>query len=217
MDGYDVVLHTFRRVDLADALASEVSDLGRKAVVVRAHLGRPGATDRLATEVVEEVGPIDAVVAAAASGVMRPMTELTEHHLRWTFDVTATPIAPLLVALRPRAAVALSSMGSHQVVPSYGAVGAAKAAMETFVRYLAVELAPTTRVNTLSVGLVRTRSARLLADWERRAAEIEARTPMGRLVTKDDVAAAVAWLVSEESSMITGATIELDGGRHLAF
>lgn len=213
--GYDVVLHTFRRLREAEETAEAVRELGHEAFVVRAHLGSPTGLDAVVASVQELTPGIDAFVSTAASAVMRPVVDLDYRHLTWSLQVTALPIVPLVASLRPRSAVALTSPGSGRYVPDYAAAGAAKAAMETLARYLAVELAPGTRVNVVSVGLVDTRSSRKLPQWPDLAARIAADTPMRRLVTPDEVAATVAWLCSEDCSMLTGSTIVLDGGRHL--
>lgn len=216
-DGFDIVVQTFRRVEAAERVAVAVREVGRQAIVLRANFGRPEDATRLAREAGERTGGIDALVVGAASGVMRPTTALTERHLDWALHVNARPLLQLTVVLEPRAVVALTSPGSVRVVPSYASVGVSKAALEAMVRYLAVELGPHTRVNALSVGLVDSRAARLLPDWEALRAASQARTPMGRLVTPDDVASAVGWLLSPASSMVTGATVVLDGGYGLSW
>lgn len=215
-DGHDVAIHTFRAVEAAEATAGKVRAEGRRAVVVRAHLGKDGAAGELAAQVLDEVGQVDLLVSNAASGVLRPVDQLTERHLDWALDVNARPLLALTVALRPRAAVALTSPGSHRVLPAYAGVGASKAALEALVRYLAVELAPATRVNAVCAGVVDTRALAHFPDREAMLADGAARTPAGRLVTPDDVAAAVAWLCSAEASMVTGHTLVVDGGRGLA-
>ena len=214
-EGYDLVLHTFRREQAATALARRIRELGRRALVIRANFAAPGATGRFADQVEEATGGVTAMVAAAASGVMRPAAQLTEHHLDWTFAVNARPLPLLATRLRPRSAVALTSPGSRSVVAGYAGIGPSKAALESLVRYLAVELAPECRVNALSAGLVDTRAARLLPGWAEQAVTTPARTPLRRLVTPGDVADAAAWLVSDQAAMVTGTTLVLDGGHRL--
>ena len=211
-EGYDVFLHTFRQQQAADHLARQIRESGRQALVMRANFAAPGATERFAEQVAQATGGVRAMVAAAASGVMRPVAELTAHHLDWAFAVNVRAVSLLVTRLRPPATVALTSPGSRRVVPGYGGVGPSKAALESLVRYLAVELAPDCRVNALSSGLADTRAARLLPDWAELSATMRASTPLGRLVTAEDVADGVAWLVSAQSAMITGATLVLDGG-----
>jgi enoyl-[acyl-carrier protein] reductase III len=207
-DGYDVVLTTFRAVEAAEEVAEKVRAEGREATVLRSHLGKPGA----ATALAEECGPVDVVISNAASGVLKPVGELDERAFDWSMGINARPLLTLVAALRPRAAVAMSSPGSTRVLPAYAVVGASKAALEALVRYLAVELAPATRVNAISAGVVDTRALTHFPDREAMLRDAEARTPAGRLVTPDDVANAVAWLVSPEAAMVTGHTLVLDGG-----
>ena len=207
-EGYDIALTTFRNVEAAEEVAEKVRAEGRAARVLRAHLGRPGAASALA----DELGSVDVVISNAASGVLRPVGELDEKAFDWSMGVNARPLLTLVSRLRPRAAVAMSSPGSTRVLPAYAVVGASKAALEALVRYLAVELAPSTRVNAISAGVVDTRALTHFPDREGMLADAASRTPAGRLVTPDDVAASVAWLVSDEASMVTGHTLVLDGG-----
>jgi enoyl-[acyl-carrier protein] reductase III len=211
-DGYDVTLTTFRAVEAAEEVAAKVRAEGREATVLRAHLGRPGAAAALA----EQAGEVDLLVSNAASGVLKPVGELDERAFDWSMGVNARPLLTLTTALRPRAVVALSSPGSVRVLPAYAAVGASKAALEALVRYLAVELAPDTRVNAVSAGVVDTRA---LDHFPDRAGLLRAaldRTPAGRLVTPEDVAHAVAWLAAPEAAMVTGQTLVVDGGWSLS-
>ncbi|MDQ1710906.1 MAG: enoyl-[acyl-carrier protein] reductase [Frankiaceae bacterium] len=211
-DGYDVALTTFRNVESAEEVADKVRAEGRQAVVLRSHLGKAGAADALAEAAIEACGTVDVVISNAASGVLKPVGELDERAFDWSMGINARPLLMLVAKLRPRAAVAMSSPGSTRVLPAYAVVGASKAALESLVRYLAVELAPSTRVNAISAGVVDTRALTHFPDREGMLADAEKRTPAGRLVTPEDVANAVAWLVSPEAAMVTGHTLVLDGG-----
>jgi enoyl-[acyl-carrier protein] reductase III len=212
-DGYDVAIHCFRAVEAADEVAAKVRAEGRQAVVLRGHLGKDGTAVALAEQAREACGgTVDVVISNAASGVLKPVTELDERGFDWSIDVNARPLLGLVQTLRPRAAVALTSPGSTRVLPAYAAVGASKAALEALVRYLAVELAPATRVNAVSAGVVDTRALTHFPDREAMLRDGVERTPMGRLVTPTDVASAVAWLVSDQAAMVTGQTLVVDGG-----
>src|SRR5213075_100403 len=95
--------------------------------------------------------------------------------------------------------VAVSSLGSQRVLENYVLVGTSKAALESVVRYLAVELAPSgIRVNAVSAGVVETGALEHFPNKEQMLASSRERTPAGRLVEPDDVAAAVAFLCSPE-------------------
>ncbi len=211
-DGHDVVVHCFRDVEGAEAVAGKVRAEGRQAYVVKAHLGKDGGAAELAGKALAACGSVDVLVSNAASGVLRGVTELTERHLDWALDVNARPLLTLTTTLRPTAAVAISSPGSTRVLPAYAGVGASKAALESLVRYLAVELAPATRVNAVCAGIVDTPALEHFPERAAMLADAVTRTPMGRLVTPDDVAAAVSWLAGPDAAMVNGATLVLDGG-----
>lgn len=215
-DGHDVVVHTFRAVEAAEQVADKVRAEGRSAHVVRGHLGREGGGQALAEEVCALVGEVDVLVSNAASGVLRPVAELTERHLDWAWEVNTRPLLTLAATLRPRASVALSSSGASKVLPHYTGVGVSKAALEALVRYLAVELAPASRVNAVCAGIVDTRALHHFPQGGRPLLDDAAdRTPAGRLVTCEDVAAAVSWLAGPDSAMVTGHVLVVDGGRSL--
>ena len=112
--------------------------------------------------------------------------------------------------------VALSSLGAARVLPGYAVVGASKAAIESLVRYLAVELAPQgIRVNAVSPGVVDTDALQHFPNREEMLLHAKTTTPAGRLTTTDDVARVVDFLTSDNSSMVTGQTIVIDGGMSL--
>ncbi|HKI91040.1 MAG TPA: SDR family oxidoreductase, partial [Gaiellaceae bacterium] len=108
--------------------------------------------------------------------------------------------------------VAISSLGSQRVLANYVLVGTSKAALESIVRYLAVELAPRgIRANAVSGGVVETGALEHFPNKEEMLATVE-RTPAGRLVQPDDIAAAVSFLCSPAAEMVRGQTIVVDGG-----
>jgi enoyl-[acyl-carrier protein] reductase III len=109
--------------------------------------------------------------------------------------------------------VAVSSLGAVRALPHYAAVGASKAALESLVRHLAVELAARgVRVNAVSAGVVDTDALKHFPNREMMLSESARRTPAGRLVEPRDVADAVLWLCSPMASMVVGQVIVVDGG-----
>lgn len=196
----------------AEETASELRALGAEPVLVRGNV----ASARIAEEVAE-LGPLDVVVHAAATGVIRPVLETDDRHWDWTLSANARALLSVTRAAAPSmphgsSIVGISSLGSVRVLENYALVGASKAALEALVRYLAVELAPQgIRVNAVSAGVVETGA---LDHFPNREAMLEMglRNPAGRMVTPEDVAACVTFLCSPEAEMIRGQTLVVDGG-----
>ena len=111
--------------------------------------------------------------------------------------------------------VAISSLGSRLVTPIYTAVGVSKAALEALTRYLAIEFAPyDITVNAVSAAAVQTAALDLYKDMD--LPRTWQTTPAGRMVQPEDIANLVAFLCRDESSMIRGQTIIIDGGVSIA-
>jgi enoyl-[acyl-carrier protein] reductase III len=109
--------------------------------------------------------------------------------------------------------IAVSSLGAVRAIENYAAVGASKAALESLVRHLAVELAPLgINANVVSAGAVDTEALKHFPARESILESARQRTPAGRLTTPEDVANVVLLLCSELASMIHGQTIVVDGG-----
>jgi enoyl-[acyl-carrier protein] reductase III len=207
----------YRSDRAAEETAAEVERRGAEPVLLRGNVGDP---ERVA-ELLERAGPLDVLVANAASGVIRPTLELEEKHWDWTMNANARGLFTLArqaAPAMPRGAsiVALSSLGSTRVLNDYVLVGVSKAAIEALVRYLAVELAPRDiRVNAVSAGLVETGALEHFPKRDEMLAYFRGRTPAGRLVEPPEVADAVCFLASPQAAMIRGHTLVLDGGYSL--
>jgi len=113
------------------------------------------------------------------------------------------------------AAVTLTYYGGEKVIPNYNIMGVAKAALESSVQYLAADLGQDNiRVNALSPGPILTRAASGISDFRGLMKNFKEKSPMGRLVELEEVAASVLYLLSELSSMVTGEILHVDGGYH---
>jgi enoyl-[acyl-carrier-protein] reductase (NADH) len=121
--------------------------------------------------------------------------------------------------LKPgRSVIFLSSRGSRQVVPAYGAIGAGKALAEALMRYLVPELAPLgVRINCVAPGTLDTEAVRNLFGERTDAflADEAAGNPSGRNVAHDDYTGLVAVLASKDASMIQGQVIFVNGGQYI--
>ncbi len=204
-----------------DAARQTVGDLaaaGVGASSVAADLGHAEQVDALFADLRRRFGRLDVFVSNAARATFRPVAELSAKAFRRTIDINAQ--AFLLGAQRAAELmagggriVAVSSLGAHACAPGYAALGAAKAAVETLARYLAVELAPRgINVNVVCGGLVDTPSVRRHPDYAALAADIAARTPAGRVGRPEDLAGIVAFLCGPEAEWIRGQTLVADGG-----
>jgi len=112
--------------------------------------------------------------------------------------------------------VAISSLGSQRVIPNYGAMGPAKAAMESIVKYLATELAEDNiTVNAVCGGIINTASIQKFPDYQSLLKKVIEQTPAGRIGDPEDIAHAVAFLCRKESRFITGQVLVVDGGLSL--
>jgi enoyl-[acyl-carrier protein] reductase III len=157
----------------------------------------------------------------AATGVIKPALETEDKHWDWTLNANARALLSLARACAPdmpngSSIVAVSSLGAQRVLENYVLVGTSKAALESVVRYLAVELSPRgIRVNAVSAGVVETEALDHFPNREEMLSAGKTRTPAGRLVEPEDVAGAVAFLCSPDADMLRGHTLIMDGGYSL--
>lgn len=206
------VLGYMRNDKAAEEAAGLVREAGAEPVLVRGNV----ADERVVAELAA-AGPFRVVVHNAATGVIRPALETEDKHWDWTLNANARALLSLARATAPAmesggSIVAISSLGAQRVLSNYVLVGTSKAALESVVRYLGVELAPRgIRVNAVSGGVVETEALDFFPNKEKMLRSVE-RTPAGRLVEPDDIAAAVSFLSSPDAAMICGQTLVVDGG-----
>jgi enoyl-[acyl-carrier protein] reductase III len=200
----------------AEQTAEELRGLGTEAVLLRGNV----SSERVLTEV-EEGGPWNVLVHNAATGVIRAALETEDKHWDWTLGANARALLSLARVAAPSmpkgsSIVAISSLGSTHVLENYVLVGTSKAALESLVRYLAVELAPQgIRVNAVSGGVVETGALDHFPNKEQMIASAQKRTPAGRMVEPQDIANAVVFLCTDDADMIRGQTLIVDGGYSL--
>lgn len=220
-EGATVVVHYRRDAEAANATVAEIEARGGRARPVAAELGDGEALERMFRTIAENERRLDVLVANAAATAFRPLLETKPHNAEKTFAITVSGFLRCVQLADPLLSegariVAVSGFDSIRVVPRHGTLGAAKAAMETLVRYLAVELAPRgIRVNGVNPGFVETDSARRYAGTEyesRIRGEWIAITPLGRVAGPEEIASVISFLCGGDSSFVTGQTLIADGG-----
>jgi enoyl-[acyl-carrier protein] reductase III len=215
--GADIAFNYLRNHRAASATQADIEALGVRCLKLRAHLGDAEKIRDLFARVEQEFGRLDILVNNAATGVQRTAFELEEKHWDWTMGVNAK--APWLCSVEAARLmrdgghiVNLTSEGSRRVLPYYFSVGTSKAALEAITRYLAIELAAKNiSVNAVSGGYIETGA---LDHFPTKEQMLEAGrdTPVGRMVTVEDIAGVVAFLCTPGANMIRGQVILVDGG-----
>jgi enoyl-[acyl-carrier protein] reductase III len=217
--GADVGITYFRDPDSARDTVATLQGHGVRAGACKAFFGDPHGEEaaRTVAWLESEIGTPTLLVSNAGTGVQRALADAKRTHWDWTMETHAVSFLELVKRVPAlESVVAISSLGATRVLPgAYGLLAAAKAALESLVRYMAVELAPRCRVNAITPGLVETDAVRQFDGSATMFEVARARTPAGRLATPDDVAALATFVLSPDAAMITGQTIVVDGGYSL--
>ena len=216
--GATVIANYLRNEQAAEHLKAIAAEERLAISLCRADLTSEKGLEQL-DHSLQEWGPhLSGLVYCAATGIHRPIEELTERHFDWTFSLNVRAFFKLIKLTKARlsrgsSVVVISSWGASRALPYYSLVGSSKGALEAMARHLAVELAPVgIRVNILTAGAVLTDAWKAMPNSEARIAETIRRTPAGRLVTAEEVAYGAQFLCSDAAAGIVGHTLILDGG-----
>ena len=217
-NGINMVVNYIRHRQEAEKTAQQIEEKGAHCIVVKANVAKDDDVRAMFENIRKEYGRFDFLVSNAASGVLKPAMELSSRHWNWAMDINARALLTLAQQAVPLMdeggrIMAVSSLGSVRAVENYTAVGASKAALESLVRHLAVELGPKNiTVNTISAGAVDTEALKKFPNRQQILNTALERTPLGRLTTPEDVADLAIFLCSKQARMIHGQTIVVDGG-----
>jgi glucose 1-dehydrogenase len=221
--GADICVNYHRHGDEAEQVADEVRAMGRRTIVVQADVSDRAAVDAMVATTVDKLGHLDVVVANAYYNRREPFLEIDHEELRRTWDVTlwgvfhtAQSAARQMVSQGTGGSmVFISSLFAFIPYPTSMAYNAAKAAVDHMAATIAGELtAHRIRVNCIQPGWTDTPGERQYTT-EQQMADGAKSLPWGRLATIEEMGRAAAFLASDASDYITGATLRIDGGYSL--
>jgi enoyl-[acyl-carrier protein] reductase III len=229
-------VHLDRKATLPNVqrIIHSIESVGRRALFFNVNAAdevkRQEVLDRAEQALQEDGGgQIRVMLHSLAFGTLKPFVaekpeeRITKAQMDMTLDVMAHSLVYWVQDLVTRKLIgrggriyAMTSSGSTRIFPTYGAVSAAKAALESHIRQLAFELAPLgVTINAVRAGVTNTPALRKIPGHEKMAEIAAARNPMGRMTTPTDVAAAIAVLCQEGTHWITGTVIGVDGGEDI--
>jgi enoyl-[acyl-carrier protein] reductase I len=212
-----------------EVLSSRVRPLAESVgskIVLQCDVTNEGELDAAFEAVKNEWGGLDAMVHSLA---FAKKEELKGEYLatsREGFRVALDVSAYSLVELSRRAAplmegregkiITMSYYGAEKVVANYNVMGVAKAALEVSARYLAADLGPKDiRINAISAGPIKTLAAMGISGFKSILDVVEAKAPMRRNVTQEDIAKTALYLLSDLSSGVTGEVLHVDSGYNI--
>jgi NAD(P)-dependent dehydrogenase (short-subunit alcohol dehydrogenase family) len=214
------VVITGRRAENLEAAVAALADAGAEPSSIHAQVARADDDEEAATTVaaaIERFGGCDILVNNAGTNPSGgPIMEVDQGAIDKTWAVNQK--GPLLWSrqvwrqwMKDHGGVIVNVASAGGMAPSHvlGAYNVSKAALIHMTRQLALELAPTVRVNAVAPAVVKTRLSKLLWEDEAGAAALH---PLGRLGTPEDVADAIVFLCSDRATWITGVTLPVDGG-----
>ena len=222
--GADLVVNYLTSRTAAEEVAEEIAALGSRVAVVKADVSEQDDVLSMIEFVREQFGRLDILVSNAASGGFRPLLSTTRKHLENSLSINVVPLLHLVQAAMPllergpnderSKVIALSSHGSHRALPMYATIGTSKAALESLVRHLALEIGQRgVNVNVVQAGLVLTDSYEMMPHKDRIAEQNRAKSLIGdRTLQPSDVADAVLYLSSPMSDLVQGQTLVIDAG-----
>jgi NAD(P)-dependent dehydrogenase (short-subunit alcohol dehydrogenase family) len=231
--GYHIAgVHLDRKAGIAhvEEIKADIEKTGQRALYFNVNAADEGkrqeVLDALGADIKQNGGTVAILMHSLAFGTLKPYLgddKLSKANIDMTLDVMAHSLVYWTQDCVKRGMLStggriysMTSSGSTRVIPSYGAVSAAKCALESHTRQLALELAPLgVTVNALRGGVTRTPASERIPGSDVLFTEAARRNPHRRLTTPQDVAKAVVALSSPDADWITGNVINVDGGEEI--
>ncbi len=231
--GMDIAgVHLDRRVTLVEVekIVSSIRDCGRQARFYNINAADAEKRKGVIDDLCAMKSHVGVLVHSLAFGALKPLIasdaqgSISTSQVQMTLDVMANTLVYWSQDVVHKGLMrqggrifAMTSAGSARVWPFYGAVSAAKAALESYVRQMAMELGPAgISVNAIRAGVTDTPALRKIPGYETMIRTALTRNPMGRLTTPDDIARIVCLLAHPDAGWMTGNVIGADGGEILA-
>lgn len=214
-DGANVVVTFAGNRDKAEEVVETIEATGSKAIALQVDMRKLEEVRTLFEKTIDHFGKVDILVNnAAGKNIFKPTAQMTENEYNNMFDITRGVYFALQQAAHHLAdngrIISISTSGTAMAIPAGGAYAGCKAAIEHFSAALAKELGDRRiTVNTVSPGVTQTDGLVLAQE---QVNQMIAQTPLGRLGQPEDLADAVALLVSDDAHWITGQSIRANGG-----
>ncbi|MBI2848864.1 MAG: SDR family oxidoreductase [Chloroflexi bacterium] len=235
MSIFGVHLDTRATLPNAQRVVAQIKEAGRQAEFFNVNAADPikrkETLDRIEEilKVTTQPSSVKVLLHSLAFGTLKPFVAskpeeaMNPTQMQMTLEVMANSLVYWVQGLVFRGIMAsggkvfaMTSSGAHRVVPSYGAISAAKAALESHIRQLAMELAPRAiTVNAIRAGVTDTPALRKIPGHENLIRQATEKNPTGRMTTPEDVAKAIAALCDQRTYWMTGGVIAVDGGEDI--
>lgn len=217
-NGADIAIVYYNSEDEANELVDEITSLGQKAKAYKANVADESSVSEMFGQFHNDFNELNFLVSNAASGVLKSALKMSTKHWRWCMETNALALNHLVRhghKLMPEGSrvIALSSLGSIRAIPNYAFIGASKAALESLVRHLSLELAEKKiSINAVSAGVVDTDALKYFPNRSQLLEEYKNNSLAGCDLKPQDVAGVVYLLCLKEAALIIGQIIVVDAG-----